>query len=117
MTNPNPNKRFRTEDGDEDSGQEIPPDEQTPWISCSRDLPWCIWEIARRLSQGDPEESVSVELAAMKLRQGEVSVEPRGPIGGALKRAKNGGAESECEGDVWSREGSFGSDRGGSGIW
>lgn len=27
-----------------------PEDEKSPWMSCSRDISWCLWEVARRLT-------------------------------------------------------------------
>jgi len=34
----------------DEEGYDIPEDEKTPWISTSRSLSWCIWEVARRLA-------------------------------------------------------------------
>ena len=36
-----------------DSGEltEIPEDEKSPWISTSKNLTWCIWEVAKRLTR------------------------------------------------------------------
>jgi len=34
----------------DEEGYDLPEDDKTPWISTSKSLAWCIWEVARRLA-------------------------------------------------------------------
>ncbi|RXK34784.1 hypothetical protein M231_07962 [Tremella mesenterica] len=40
--------------------RDTPEDDKTPWISASKDLIWCLWEVARRLVRGEEDVEVAV---------------------------------------------------------
>lgn len=62
-----------------------PEDDRSPWISTSRSIGWCIWEVARRLTLG--EENVSIAIIK-RGGSGEITVDPTGSISKGLGYAQ-----------------------------
>ena len=98
------------------SDETIAEDDKSPWISVSRELAWCVWDIARRLAwkydhpstaneEGSGEEDGSeapetVHLTVIRHHSGtvglsdprriylEVHVDPKGPLRNAMTRSR-----------------------------